>query len=68
VTRSVNEALLLDRMVKRNPGIRREIMQASISLFPRSITHTLYVGKALLLGGGNDGGGDDTYGDDDPYQ
>jgi hypothetical protein len=47
VTRSVDEALLLDRMVQKNPGIRREIMQATLSLFHETIAEAVCNGESV---------------------
>ncbi|MDR0976323.1 MAG: DUF4469 domain-containing protein [Prevotellaceae bacterium] len=49
ITRSVDEAYLLDLMVKKNPGIRREIMQTSISLFQEAIAEEVCNGNSVNI-------------------
>ncbi|MDR0891418.1 MAG: DUF4469 domain-containing protein [Mediterranea sp.] len=50
VTRSVNEDYLLDQMVKKNPGIRREIMATSVSLFQEAIAEEVCNGNSVNIG------------------
>jgi hypothetical protein len=50
ITRSVDEEYLLDVMVKKNPGIRREIMQTSISLFQEAIAEEVCNGNSVNIG------------------
>jgi hypothetical protein len=46
----VDEEYLLDVMVKKNPGIRREIMQTSISLFQEAIAEEVCNGNSANIG------------------
>ncbi|MDR0895329.1 MAG: DUF4469 domain-containing protein [Prevotellaceae bacterium] len=50
VARSLNEDNLLDLMVKKNPGIRREIMQSCISLYKEVIAEEVCDGNSVNTG------------------
>jgi hypothetical protein len=49
VNRHVNEDYLLDQMVKKNPGIRREAMAMSISLFQEAIAEEVCSGNSVNI-------------------
>ena len=41
MTRSINKELILDRMVAKNPGVRRETMSLGIELYEEVIAEAL---------------------------
>lgn len=49
-TRSIDTEVILDRMVAKNPGVRREIMSLSISLMDEVVSEALMNGESVNTG------------------
>lgn len=50
VTRSIDKEIILDRMVAKNPGVRRETMSLSVDLMEEVISEALMNGESVNTG------------------
>lgn len=50
MTRSIDKELILDRMVAKNPGVRRETMSLGIELYEEVISEALMNGESVNTG------------------